>query len=46
MILVPLYPEYKQTVDDDLRGYVDELVARDYYFVRCMFNYNVYRVRK
>ena len=46
MILIPLYPEYKQTVDDDLRTYVDELVARDYYLVRCMFNYNIYRRSK
>jgi len=46
MILVPLYPEYTQYVDDDLRLYVDELVAKDYYFERCMFNYNIYRIRK
>lgn len=46
MILVPLYPEYRQTVDEDLKTYVDQLVAKDYYLVRCMFNYNVYRIRK
>ena len=46
MILVPLFPEYRQTVDDDLKTYIDELVAKDYYFVTCMFNYNVYRMRK
>jgi Dolichyl-phosphate-mannose-protein mannosyltransferase len=46
MILVPLFPEYRQTVDDDLKTYIDELVAKNYSFVRCMFNYNVYRLRK
>jgi hypothetical protein len=46
MILVPLYPEYRQTVDDDLKLYIDRLVARDYKLVRCMFNYNSYRTRK
>jgi hypothetical protein len=45
VILVPLFPEYKQYIDADLRLYVDELVAKDYYFERCMFNYNVYRIR-
>jgi hypothetical protein len=46
MILVPLFPEYKQYIDADLRLYVDELLARDYYLDRCMFNYNVYKIRK
>ena len=46
MILVPLFPEYKQYIDADLRLYVDELVAKNYYFDRCMFNYNVYKIKK
>jgi hypothetical protein len=45
MVLIPLFPEYKQYIDADLRLYVDDLVARDYYFDRCMFNYNVYKIR-
>jgi hypothetical protein len=46
MILVPLFSEYKQYVDADLRAYVDSLVAKNYDFERCMFNYNIYRIRK
>jgi hypothetical protein len=42
MILVPLFPEYKQYVDSDLRLYVDSLVVKDYRFKTCMFNYSVY----
>ncbi|MHB8208426.1 ArnT family glycosyltransferase [Mucilaginibacter sp.] len=45
MILVPLFPEYKQYVDADLRLYVDSLVAKDYRFETCMFNYSVYRIK-
>jgi hypothetical protein len=46
MILVPLFPEYRQWVDPDLRTYIDQLVARDYDFDRCLFNYSVYSLRK
>lgn len=46
MVLVPLFPTYKQYIGADLRSYVDQLVAKDYYFDRCMFNYNIYRIRK
>ena len=46
MILVPLFPEYKQWVDMDLRTYIDELVAKDYYFDRCLFNYSIYKLKK
>ena len=46
MILVPLFPEYKQWVDSDLRTYIDQLVARDYDFDRCLFNYSIYKLKK
>ncbi len=46
MILVPLFPEYKQWVDTDIRTYIDQLVARDYDFDRCLFNYSVYKLKK
>jgi hypothetical protein len=45
MILVPLFAEYKQYVDVDLRLYVDSLVAKDYRFETCMFNYSVYKIK-
>lgn len=46
MVLVPLFPEYTQYVDQDLRDYVTHMVAKDYYLERCLFNYNVYRLKK
>jgi len=46
MILVPLFPEYKQNVSADMRQFVDELVAKDYYLETCMYNYKVYRIKK
>ena len=46
MILVPLFPEYREQVGGDLLLYVDELVSMDYYLDKCMYNYNVYRRRK
>ncbi|MBS1532510.1 MAG: glycosyltransferase family 39 protein [Bacteroidetes bacterium] len=45
MILVPLYPEYRYYLTSDLLNYVDSLTAKHYYFVRCMFNYNIYRLK-
>ncbi|HEY8930222.1 MAG TPA: glycosyltransferase family 39 protein [Mucilaginibacter sp.] len=46
MILVPLFPSYKQYIDAGLRAYIDQLAARDYVFDRCMFSYAVYRLKK
>ncbi|MBS1520210.1 MAG: glycosyltransferase family 39 protein [Bacteroidetes bacterium] len=46
MILVPLFAEYRNFVGQDMRQFVDELVAKDYYLDRCMYNYNIYRIRK
>jgi len=46
MILVPLFPEYKQTVGADMRQFVYSVVAKGYQLQGCMYNYNVYRVKK
>lgn len=46
MILVPLFSEYKNFVGEDMRHFVDELVTKSYYLDRCMYNYNIYRIRK
>ncbi len=45
MILVPLFPEYKQWVDSDLRAYIDQLVTKNYYYDGCLFNYSVYKLK-
>jgi hypothetical protein len=45
MILIPLFPEYKQWVDQDLRLFIDSLTNKNYVSVQCMFNYNVFRLK-
>jgi 4-amino-4-deoxy-L-arabinose transferase-like glycosyltransferase len=46
MILIPMFSEYKQFVGQDMRQFIDELVARDYYLDSCMYNYNIYRIKR
>lgn len=46
MILIPLFPEYRQQVSKDIQQFVDSLAAKDYHLETCMFNYNVYRINK
>lgn len=46
MILVPLFPEYKQTVSADMRQFVDSLVAKNYQLQCCMYNYGIYGIKK
>jgi len=46
MILVPLFPEYKQTVGADMRQFVDSLVAKNYQLQCCMYNYGIYGIKK
>ncbi len=45
LLLVPLFPEYKLYVDEDLRVFIDSLTAKNYQLDRCMFNYNIYRFK-
>ncbi|OCX50232.1 hypothetical protein BEL04_23265 [Mucilaginibacter sp. PPCGB 2223] len=44
MILVPLFPEYKQYIDADLRNYIDRVVAKNYHLDRTLYSYNIYRL--
>ena len=46
MILIPLFSEYEQHVGPDMRRYVDDLVKKRYSLCRCMYNYNIYRIKK
>jgi len=46
MILIPLFPEYRQQVGKDMQQFVNDLVAKDYNLEGCMYNYNVYRIKK
>jgi hypothetical protein len=46
IILVPLFSEYHDLVSQDMRTFLDQLIAKDYYPDGCMYNYNIYRIRK
>jgi hypothetical protein len=44
LIAIPLFPEYKQNVDLDLRSFIEELIPKKYYFEKCMYGYGIYRL--
>lgn len=46
MIAVPLSQKYAQSVDADLRGFVDSLTAKDYYLDTSMYDYKIFRLGK
>ncbi|MBS1503034.1 MAG: hypothetical protein JST32_13285, partial [Bacteroidetes bacterium] len=46
LILVPLFPEYSQTVGADMRGFADSLVVKDYALEGCGYNYNIYKLKR
>ena len=46
MILVPMFGQYKETVDKDMRDFVDSLVAKNYDSAGCMYSYSVYRLKR
>jgi Dolichyl-phosphate-mannose-protein mannosyltransferase len=46
MVLIPVFPGYLRDVDQDMRLFIDELVAKDYYFDRCMYGYNIFKIKK
>lgn len=46
MVLVPLFSEYNNFVSRDMREFLDQLLVKDYYPDTCMYNYNIYRIKK
>jgi hypothetical protein len=46
IILIPLFSEYEQHVDPDMRQYIDEMVKKKYVLDGCMYNYDIYRIKK
>jgi 4-amino-4-deoxy-L-arabinose transferase-like glycosyltransferase len=46
MILVPLFPEYQQTVSAGMRNFVDSLVAKSYRANGCIYNYAIFRLKE
>lgn len=45
LIIVPAFPEYKKYVSEDIRSFIDDLTAKYYFFERCMYGYNIYRIK-
>jgi hypothetical protein len=46
MILIPLFSEYEQHVAPGMRQYIDDLVKKRYNLCGCMYNYDIYRIKK
>jgi len=46
MILIPMFPEYQNLVDADLRAFVSNLVKSNYHLERIMYNYQIFRINK
>jgi hypothetical protein len=46
MILVPQFALYKTYIGADLRGYVDSLVTKNYSLYKCLYSYNVYKIKR
>jgi len=46
MIAVPLFPEYNQYVNENIRSFINDLVAKNYVFKTCMYGYNIYMLKK
>jgi hypothetical protein len=46
MILVPLFPQYEQYIQADERLFVNNIVAKYYYLDRCMYSYNIYKIKE
>ncbi len=44
LIIIPLFPEYTQFVNKEIRIFIDDLVAKHYRLNRCMYNYNIYEL--
>jgi hypothetical protein len=45
MILVPMFPQYRQYVGADLLGYIDSVVAKNYTLDTCLYSYNIYKIK-
>jgi hypothetical protein len=46
MILIPMFPEYQNLVDADLRAFVSDLVKSNYHLESSMYNYQIFRINK
>jgi len=43
MIIIPLFSKYTNLVNLDIQTFLNGIIARDYYFDRCLYSYNIYR---
>jgi len=45
VIAVPVFPEYTNYVSEDIRSFISNLVVTNYSLQRCMYGYNIYRLK-
>ena len=45
LIAVPGFPGYRNLVDQDIRDFVDDMVAKDYRFDTTAFQYHIFRIQ-
>jgi hypothetical protein len=43
MILVPMYDDYRQNVDSNVRQFINQIVANEYAFTECLYGYSIYQ---
>jgi len=46
MIVIPVSQEYTYGINSDIRLFIDSLVIRNYSFIRCIYGYGVYGLRR
>jgi 4-amino-4-deoxy-L-arabinose transferase-like glycosyltransferase len=45
MIVIPLFENYSNLVDGDIREFVNDLVTKNYSLDTCIFNYDIYKYK-
>ena len=45
MIVVPIFSNYTDLVDQDIRTFISTLIAEKYKFIKCLYGYNIYKIK-
>jgi len=45
LLAIPLFPEYKNYVQPDIRTLIDSVAGTNYNFTGCMYGYGIYRLK-
>jgi hypothetical protein len=46
LLAIPVFPDYKVHVHEDLRNFIDSLAAREYNYQECKNGYSIYRLKR